>query len=101
MRPLTQRIHPLGLKIGIWTAPFEVGERSSVYENHKDWLVHNAKDEAMPVPPDEEVPPEPLVVLVATKAAAQDCLLQTSTPPSRGGGARSIKPALLAQTAVA
>ena len=28
---------------GIWTAPFEVSERSWIYQNHPDWLVHNAK----------------------------------------------------------
>jgi len=33
----------MGLIPGIWTAPFEVSERSWVYQNHPDWLVHNAK----------------------------------------------------------
>jgi alpha-galactosidase len=28
---------------GIWTAPFEVSERSSVYVHHPDWLVKNAQ----------------------------------------------------------
>ena len=32
-----------GLTPGIWTAPFEVSERSYVYEKHPDWLVHNAE----------------------------------------------------------
>jgi len=31
-----------GLTFGVWTAPFEVSERAWVYENHKDWLLHNA-----------------------------------------------------------
>ena len=34
-----------GLTLGIWTAPFEVSERSWVYENHKDWLVQNEQGE--------------------------------------------------------
>src|SRR5271163_1770858 len=38
-----------GLTFGIWTAPFEVTTRAWVYENHKDWLVHNAKGEPIPI----------------------------------------------------
>jgi alpha-galactosidase len=43
MHALEQKIRSLGLIPGLWTAPFEVSERSWVYLNHKDWLVHNAK----------------------------------------------------------
>ncbi len=32
-----------GLTPGIWTAPFEVSERSYVYQKHPEWLVHNAE----------------------------------------------------------
>ena len=39
---LESKVRGLGLTPGIWTAPFEVSERSWVYENHQDWLVHNA-----------------------------------------------------------
>jgi hypothetical protein len=45
MRTLESKIRGVGLTPGIWTAPFEVSERSSIYLNHKDWLVHNAKGE--------------------------------------------------------
>jgi hypothetical protein len=31
-----------GLVPGIWTAPFEVSERSWVFQQHPEWLVHNA-----------------------------------------------------------
>src|ERR1700744_1575218 len=34
-----------GLTPGIWTAPFEVSERSWVYTHHPEWLVHNAQGE--------------------------------------------------------
>src|SRR5208283_3616739 len=30
-----------GLTFGLWTAPFEVSERASIYRDHKDWLLHN------------------------------------------------------------
>ena len=42
---LESKVRGLGLVPGIWTAPFEVTERSWVYQNHLDWLVHNAKGE--------------------------------------------------------
>lgn len=43
MWKLYHQISSLGLVPAIWTAPFEVSERSWVYQNHKDWLVHDAQ----------------------------------------------------------
>ncbi|MGC1783097.1 MAG: alpha-galactosidase [Acidobacteriaceae bacterium] len=40
---LERKVTGLGLVPGIWTAPFEVSERSWVYQNHPDWLIHNAQ----------------------------------------------------------
>ncbi len=37
------QVADLGLIPGIWTAPFEVSERSWVFEHDPDWLVHNAQ----------------------------------------------------------
>jgi alpha-galactosidase len=45
LMPLTRMVCGLGLKMGFWTAPFEVSDRSWIYEHHKDWLVHNAEGE--------------------------------------------------------
>lgn len=45
--PVYYKVRGLGLIPGIWTAPFEVSERSWVYLHHKDWLVKNA--EAIPI----------------------------------------------------
>ncbi|MBT9332606.1 alpha-galactosidase [Acidipila sp. 4G-K13] len=42
LAPVFYKAHGLGLIPAIWTAPFEVTERSWVYENHPDWLVKNA-----------------------------------------------------------
>ena len=39
---LERQVTAQGLIPGIWTAPFEVSERSSVFEHHPEWLVHNA-----------------------------------------------------------
>ena len=100
MRTLTQRIQQLGLRIGIWTAPFEVGERSSVYENHKDWLVHNAKGDPIPVTTDEEVPTERVFVLDATHPGAQEFLRQTYRTLVREWGVKYIKLDFMDNTAI-
>ncbi len=39
---LEREVMKQGLTPGIWTAPFEVSERSYVYQQHPEWLVHNA-----------------------------------------------------------
>ena len=40
--PLEYAVRGLGLTPGIWTAPFEVSERSWIFQHHPDWLVKNA-----------------------------------------------------------
>ncbi len=40
---LEHKVVAEGLTPGIWTAPFEVSERSWVFQHHPEWLVHNAK----------------------------------------------------------
>ena len=40
---LEHQIVAQGLTPGIWTAPFEISERSWVFQHHPEWLVHNAK----------------------------------------------------------
>lgn len=100
MRELTQRIQQLGLKIGIWTAPFEVGERSSVYENHKDWLVHNAKGDPIVITHDEEIPSERVFVLDSTNPKAQEFLRQTYRTLVREWGVKYIKLDFMDNTAI-
>jgi alpha-galactosidase len=39
------QVGKLGLTFGVWVAPFQVSDRSWVYEHHKDWLVHNHEGE--------------------------------------------------------
>ncbi|AEU35302.1 alpha-galactosidase [Granulicella mallensis] len=45
MGSLEHKVINEGLTPGIWTAPFEVSERSWVYTHHPEWLVHNAQGE--------------------------------------------------------
>ncbi|GAC1438933.1 MAG: hypothetical protein NVS1B11_35860 [Terriglobales bacterium] len=43
MEEFGSQVAHLGLRLGVWTAPFEVSERAWIFEHHKDWLVHNAE----------------------------------------------------------
>ncbi len=100
MRLLTQRIEGLGLTIGIWTAPFEVGERSFIYQEHKDWLVHNAKGDPIQITTDEEIPSERVFVLDTTQPQAQEWLRQTYQVLVRNWGVKYIKLDFMDNTAI-
>jgi len=96
MKKLEEKVEALGLTPGIWTAPFEVSERSSVYLNHKDWLVHNAQGEPIHAgwvtePPDTPTNLDQLYVLDTTNPAAQQYLRETYTTLAREWGIRYIK----------
>jgi alpha-galactosidase len=97
---LTRRIGRLGLKIGVWTAPFEVGERAWIYEHHKDWLVHNAHGDPISIGDAEEVKGERLFVLDVTHPDAQEYLRQTYRTLVREWGARYIKLDFMDNTAI-
>src|SRR5208283_1868427 len=100
MRDLTYRILRLGLKVGVWTAPFDVGERAWIYEHHKDWLVHNAHGDPISIGTAEEVPGERLFVLDVTHPDAQEYLRQTYRTLVREWGARYIKLDFMDNTAI-
>ena len=91
MWSLTRRIARLGLKVGVWTAPFEVGARSVIYEQHKDWLVHNLSGKPIQITTAEEVPGEAVFVLDATHPGAQEFLRQTYHTLVREWGVNYIK----------
>jgi len=100
MWDLTHRIGRLGLKVGVWTAPFEVGERAWIYEHHKDWLVHNAHGDPISIGDAEEVKGERLFVLDITHPDAQEYLRQTYRTLVREWGARYIKLDFMDNTAI-
>ncbi len=96
VKALEDQVRELGLTPGIWTAPFEVSNRSSVYANHKDWLVHNAKGEPIHAgfvteSPDTATDLDPLYVLDSTNPAAQQYLRDTYTTLTKDWGIRYIK----------
>jgi alpha-galactosidase len=99
MRPLGHEVCLLGLKLGLWTAPFEVVDRAWVYEHHKDWLVHNARRKPIRV---GSVRPgtDPLYVLDTTHPGAQQYLSQTYRTLVREWGVRYIKLDFMDTTAI-
>ena len=100
MFDLEREIGHLGLTPGIWTAPFEVTDRTWVYQNHKDWLVRNARGKPIAVGDVDEGIPDHLFVLDATNPAAQDYLRQTYRTLVRDWGVRYIKLDFMDTTAI-
>ena len=100
MWDLTHRICRLGLKVGVWTAPFEVGERAWIYQHHKDWLVHNPQGKPISIGKAEEVEGERLFVLDVTHPDAQDYLRRTYRALVREWGVRYIKLDFMDNTAI-
>ena len=100
MQPLTRKIAQMGLKVGVWTAPFEVSERSSIYLQHPDWLVHNLKGQPIQVTTAEERPGERVFVLDATHPGAQQSLRDTYSTLVRKWGVRYVKLDFMDNTAI-
>ncbi len=90
LAPVEDKIRALGLTPGIWTAPFEVSERSWVYQNHPDWLVKNGQGQ--PIHAGFVVHgKDQLYILDTTNPEAQQYLRETYTKLVRDWGIRYIK----------
>lgn len=90
LAPLEYRIRGLGLTPGIWTAPFEVSVRSSVYQHHQDWLVKN--EQGQPIHAGSVAGGEdPLYILDTTNPGAQQYLRDTYTMLVHDWGIHYIK----------
>jgi alpha-galactosidase len=105
VKKLEDQVRGLGLTPGIWTAPFEVSERSSVYANHKDWLVHNARGEPIHAgfvteAPDTDTDLDPLYVLDTTNPGAQRYLRDTYATLTKDWGIRYMKLDFMDDTAI-
>ena len=96
---MEQKVTNLGLVPGIWTAPFEVSVRSWVYQNHPDWLVHNAKGEPIHIGWVTHHN-DPLYVLDSTNPGAQEYLRKTYQTLAREWGIRYIKMDFMDDTAI-
>jgi alpha-galactosidase len=89
-----------GLTVGLWTAPFEVSSRAWVYEHHKDWLVHNAKGQPIPLEDVWGQNVDTLYALDTTHPDAQEYLRQTYRTLTREWGVRFIKLDFMDTTAI-
>ena len=87
-----------GLKFGVWTAPFEVSDRAWVFQNHKDWLLHNAAGQLIHIGHVTDKN-DPLYVLDTTNPGAQNYLKQTYST-LYNLGVRFIKMDFMDDTAV-
>ena len=94
------RITANGLTLGVWTAPFEVSARSWIYEHHKDWLVHNAKGQPIPIGKVWNQNTDILYALDTTHPGAQEYLRQTYKTLAREWGVRFIKLDFMDTTAI-
>jgi alpha-galactosidase len=96
MKAFEAKVQHLGLTPGIWTAPFEVSERSWVYQNHKDWLVHNLHDQPIHAGfvinnSKHKKQLDQLYMLDTTNPGAQNYLRQTYGTLAHQWGIRYIK----------
>ncbi len=80
-----------GLTFGLWVAPFEVSERSWVYEHHKDWLVHNQSGELIHIGKVHGKNSEDLYALDNTHPGAQQYLRSTYRTLTKDWGTGLIK----------
>lgn len=90
MWSVEHKISSLGLVPGIWTGPFEVSDRSWIYEHHKDWLVRDDHDQPIFIGYVDEHA-DRLYVLDTTNPGAQAYLRQTYRILTRQWGIRYIK----------
>lgn len=90
MRRLGHQVCHLGLNFALWIAPFRVSQRSSVYQHHPEWLVHNAQGKPIQIA-FVQGKHDPLYVLDTTHPGAQDYLRQTYRVLTREWGVRYFK----------
>ncbi len=90
MLSLEHKISSLGLVPALWTAPFEVSERSWVYQHHKDWLVRDTQGRPIFIGYVNKRA-DRLYVLDTTNPGAQAYLRQTYRILAREWGIRSFK----------
>ena len=100
MRFVAHHILRDGLTVGLWTAPFEVSSRAWVYEHHKDWLVHNAKGQPIPLEDVWKQNVDTLYALDTTHPGAQEYLRDTYKTIVREWGVRFIKLDFMDTTAI-
>ncbi len=99
IRRLGYDVSKMGLTFGIWVAPFRVSERAWVYQNHPDWLVHDAAGKPIQIGY-VEGSRDPLYVLDATNPGAQQYLRKTYRTLVQKWNVRYIKADFMDDTAI-
>ena len=99
MATLEHKAAALGLTPGIWTAPFEVSERSWVFTHHPEWLVHNAQGKPIHLGTVTDNTDQ-LYALDPTNPGAQQYLTQTYRTLVDDWGIRYIKLDFMEDSAV-
>ena len=89
-----------GLTFGLWTAPFEVTSRTWIFEHHRDWLVHNAKGDPVPIGVVWHQKTDVLYALDTTHPGAQEYMRETYRTLAREWGVRFIKLDFMDTTAI-
>lgn len=99
MSSLEYKVSNLGLLPGVWTAPFEVSERSWVYIHHSDWLVKNKQGQ--PIHAGTVVDnKDALFILDTTNPGAADYLRKTYSALAHEWGIHYIKMDFMDDSAV-
>jgi alpha-galactosidase len=96
---LERKVTNLGLTPGIWTAPFEVSERSWVFTQHPEWLVKNEQGAPIHIGivTDKK---DQIYALDTTHPGAQQYLRETYTTLTRAWNIRYIKMDFMEDSAV-
>jgi hypothetical protein len=99
MAGVAHRVEGQGITFGLWVAPFQVSERSWVYEHHRDWLVHNLAGAPIHI---GSVGGrfDALYALDPTNPGAQEYLRYTYRTLARDWGVRFIKMDFMDSSAV-
>jgi alpha-galactosidase len=96
---LERKVMTQGLVPGVWTAPFEVSERSWVFEHHPEWLVRNANGKPIHLGFVTEGT-DRLYALDTTNPGAQEYLTRTYRTLAHDWGIRYIKLDFMEDSAV-
>lgn len=89
----------MGLRLGLWVAPFRVSQRAWVYQNHRDWLVHDAQGTPIQIG-FVNGNSDPLYVLDVTHPDAQAYLQSSFQKLAREWGVRYFKMDFMDDTAI-
>jgi len=99
IRQLGYDVSEMGLRFGMWVAPFRVSQRAYVYQQHPEWLVHDGKGNPIQIG-FVEGSRDPLFVLDTTHPGAQAYLRETYRTLVQKWNVRYLKADFMDDTAI-